>query len=1050
MNIAQFAVNRPVAVIMRIGAFIVFGAVCLTRLPVDLLPKVSIPTVAVITTWPNVSPEVIETQISRPLEEAVSAATNLYLVQSTSIEGQSTIRVQFNWGTDIDAASIEVMQLVQRAQHSFPNDPTLEAPTVFKFDPTQLPILIYGVSGENDSVKLRMLLDNQITPLLESANGVASAVASGGDQRAIVVDVDPVAMQAHGISLTDIENRILAENVNLPAGIAKQGETEYTIRALGWFVSPADMANMPVKVVNGAVVTLGQVAQVRDSHAETRIFNTLNGDPCAGMIISKQSGANTIATTQAVLEKLDRVHQLYPNLQFKVAYDQATFIQQSITDVKTSAVLGGLLAVVILMFFLRNVRSTLVVALSIPTSIISTFSLLYLVGFTLNTMTLGGLALSTGLIVDDAVVVLENIFRHVQRDRKTPREAAVSATQEIMGAVFASTWTVMVVFLPLIFIKGQAGEMFTSFALVVIFALAISLLDATTVVPMLAARLIPEAEMRADEEGVASGAGPLTKAFHLFGKWFNALDHTYRRALQWALHHRLWTLLAAAGITGATFLLVPQIGTELLPPTDSGDFLLDMKLPVPTALDVTHRTMNQINAILDRDPDVETVFTAAGAPMRLTGTATTLIPYEGGSTVRLKDDRKHSTLQNMTSLQKEFNKIPGAQVRLNQYDIVSNLLTGGNTSVEVDIMGPDLATLSALGQDVIARTRNIAGFQSLDVNWQAATPEIQWQVDRAQAAQLGVQFSDIANTIEAATGTAGVNGSSSVPTYYQELGYEYPILIQQPEATRKTVAEMESMPVTGTLSNGEGQTILLGQVAHPVYQIGPSQITRQDRQRYIAVTGQPQGRSSGDIQNDIQKALATLKLPTGYYWDWGVNQKRQAEEFAGMGLAVALAIALIYMLLASQFESFIHPLTILMSVPLAATGVVLALFLTGRSFGLTAFIGVLMLVGIVVKNSILLVDYTNHLRGTGLEREEALLTAGPTRLRPILMTACAAILGMLPLALGLGKGSEMNQPMATAVIGGLMTSTFLTLLVVPTVYSVLDDLATRFRGKERY
>ena len=437
------------------------------------------------------------------------------------------------------------------------------------------------------------------------------------------------------------------------------------------------------------------------------------------------------------------------------------------------------------------------------------------------------------------------------------------------------------------------------------------------------------------------------------------------------------------------------------------------------------------------------MFAAAGASLRLTGVSNNAIQYQGGATVKLTEDRKHDTLTVISDLRKQLSKIPGARVRLNQYDVVSNLMTGGNLNVEVDIFGDDLDTLSGIAQEMIQKVRPIAGFESVDVNWQAATPEIQWQVDRDKASQLGVTFADVANAINTAT-----NGD--IASYYQERGFQYPIIVQMPERSRKTIGEMQTMPVSPSLG-GSNMNITLGQVAKPIYSMGPSQITRQDRQRYIAVTGTPQGRSAGEIQADIQKAIAEVKLPTGYYWDWGTNQKRRAEEFSGLGLAVLLAIGLIYMLLASQFESLIHPLTILLSVPLAATGVILSLFLTGRSFGLTAFIGVLMLVGIVVKNGILLVDYTNHLRRGGMEREQALLTAGPTRLRPILMTASAAVLGMLPLALGLARGQEIQAPMATAVIGGLTTSTFLTLLVVPCAYSVLDELSggTRRERRER-
>jgi HAE1 family hydrophobic/amphiphilic exporter-1 len=1033
MNIARAAVTRPVAVSMQIAALVLVGAICLLRLPVDLLPKVSLPTVSVSTSWPNVAPEEIEWQITRPLEQAVSAASNLYEVSSTSSEGSSSVRVQFQWGTDIGAASVEVLQLVERARRRFPNDPTLSTPIVFRFDPNQSPILVYGVSGEDDPVKLRTLLDNQIVPILSSANGVAAVVVTGGQERAILVEVDPVRLRAYHLGLDDVTRRIAQENLNLPAGIAKQGNTEYVIRSLGWLTSPEQIRRLPLGTYNGQMVRLGQVADVQDSHDEERIFTRFNEEPAVGLVVSKQSEANTVTTARAVAERIQRVQQLYPNLKFGLAYDQAQYIETAIEDVKINALMGGCLAVLILLFFLRNVRSTLVVALSIPISIISTFALLYLCDFTLNTMSLGGLALATGLIVDDAVVVLENIFRHMERDRKSSFDAAIDGTNEILSAVVASTWTVMVVFLPLLLIRGQAGQMFGQFALVVIFAMAVSLLVAATVVPMLAHRLISG---EAHAESIKSTGGRrslLQRAFTRFGLWFDALDRAYRNGLHWALGHRAWVVLGALAITGASLLLVPHIGSELMPATDSGTLNVNIRLPIGTALSTTNATMQQVERIVRTDPDVETVFAASGTSMRLTGTSSRLVPFEGSATVKLRDHREQSTLEVVGNLRRRFAALPGVRPRLTETDLVTMLMTGGSQNVEINIFGDDLGTLSQLARETMRRVRDIVAFENVDVNWEEAMPEIQWVVDREKANQLAVSFSDVANLVNTAT-----NGS--IASYYQEHGFQYPIIVQLPEATRKTVAAMAQMPLTANNPGGQGGSIVLSQVARPVYAIGPSEITRLDRQRYIAVTGTPQGRSAGEIQADIRKALADLQMPTGYYWDWGARQKRRAEEFGGLGLAVFLAIALIYMLLAAQFEAFLHPLTIMLSVPLAATGVILALFLSGRAFGLTAFIGALMLVGIVVKNGILLVDYTNQLRKRGLSRDEALLRAGPTRLRPILMTASAAMLGMLPIAIGLGKGSEVQAPMATTVIGGLMTSTFLTLFVVPVAYSAFDDL----------
>jgi HAE1 family hydrophobic/amphiphilic exporter-1 len=1021
---------------MRIASLVLLGAICATKLPVDLLPAVSIPTLTVSTNWPNVAPEEIEAQVTRPIEEAVSAAPNMQQVTSTTSEGNSSVRIQFQWGTDIGQAAVDVLQLVERAQSRFPVDATLQTPLVLKYDPSQLPILIYGVSGVKDPVKLRTLLDNEVSPLIESANGVASATVTGGQQRAVIVDVDPVRLRSVHLSLNTVVNRLAQENVNLPAGIAKQSETEYTIRSLGWFKSPKDIAATPVGNVNGQLVSLGDVADVRDSHSDTRLFTRLNGQPAAGIIISKQSGANTVEAAASVREKLEQVHKLYPDLKFSLAYDQSRFIANSVNDVRNNALIGGALAVLILLFFLRNIRSTLVVALSIPISIISTFALVYMCGFTLNTMSLGGLALATGLIVDDAVVVLENIFRHIERDKKRAADAAVSATNEIATAVFSSTLTIMVVFLPLLLIKGQAGQMYTQFALVVIFAMSVSWLDAMTVVPMLASRLISGEAHREAMEGDTE-RNWLDRRFATFGVWLEALDANYRKALRWTLRHRWGVIGSALALSAASFALVPYVGSELMPQTDSGDFRVYVKLPIGTALSATDAVMHKVEAIVMGNPEVQTAFSAAGTTLSNRGTTTALNPNQGSVTVKLKPGHKTPTLQVMADIRKKMSALAGVRPRVDQYDVVSQIMTGGNQTIDITIFGDDLSTLSRLSREVMTRVRGVAGYENVDVNWEEATPEIQWNVDRQKALQHGVSFSDVANTINTAT-----NGT--IASYYHENGFQYPIIVQTPENTRKTIADLSDLVVSPT-TVGTSPDVLMSQVATPTYSMGPSQITRQDRQRYISVTGQPQGRPLGDVQKDIQVALEGMPFPEGYYWDWGVNQKRQQDEFSGMWLAVVLAIGLIYMLLASQFESFIHPLTVLLSVPLCAVGVILALLLSGRAFGLTAFVGLLMLVGIVVKNGILLVDYTNLLRSRGMTRDEAVLNAGPTRLRPILMTASAAVLGMLPLALGLGEGSETQAPMATAVCGGLITSTLLTLFVVPSVYTLFDDAARFFR-----
>ncbi|HJP83319.1 MAG TPA: efflux RND transporter permease subunit, partial [Fimbriimonadaceae bacterium] len=599
MSIARFSVSRPVAVTMRIAALTLLGLVCLYRLPIDLLPKVDIPTVVVVTSWPNTAPQEIETQITRPIEQAVSSVPGLYNVSSNSQLGQSSVRVQLDYGVDVNQAANDVLQFVQRAARSFPNDPNIQNPAVFKFDPSSLPILIYGVSGIDDPIRLRTLLDNEISPLLESSGGIAQVNVTGGQQRAIIVDVDPEQLAAYGVSLSTIIQRLRSENISIPAGIAADGQKEFTIRSIGYFQNLDDARAMPIGSFQGKNLTLGQVANIRDASQEQRIFTRLDGEPAVAVSITKQREANTTEAVKNVEAKVKEIEARYPGIRFGKSYDQSGFIEKSIGELQETAMIGGILAVLVIMFFLRSLRSTMVVALSIPISVISTFALIYFMGFTLNTISLSGLALATGLIVDDAIVVLENIYRHIERDKRRVADAAVSGTQEILSAVIASTFTVMIVFLPLFLIKGQSGQTFTQFAFVVIFSLGVSLLDAMTVVPMLASRVVKEEEVEEEahpELRVIRGKkiGPLTRMFDAFGRFFNRLDASYHRNLLWAIRHRMWVIGGAIAATLIVLPLVPMIGSETLPKSDTGDFTVRVRLPIGTGLETTYDKMMQI------------------------------------------------------------------------------------------------------------------------------------------------------------------------------------------------------------------------------------------------------------------------------------------------------------------------------------------------------------------------------------------------------------------------------------------------------------------------
>ncbi|MBS1718161.1 MAG: efflux RND transporter permease subunit [Armatimonadetes bacterium] len=1042
MNIGKLAVTRPVAVTMRIAALVLLGWILLQRLPIDLLPKVDIPTVVVNVNWPNTGPSEMETQITRPIEAAVSAVKGLNIVSSTSSLGSSNVRCQFNYGVNVDQASIEVMQQVQRAQSRFPSDPTISVPNIFKFDPSSLPILIYGVGSETmDLTHLRSRLINEISPQIEAAGGVAAVTVGGGQDRAIMVEVDPAKLEAHGLSIAAVSKRLSEENVTEPAGVAQEGKTQYNIRSVGYFKTLDEMRNLPMGTYGGKTVLLKEIANVRDGSQDILSYTRSNLEPALSLSITRQSDANTVEVVRNVREVVNRLQSNNPDLKFDTTYDQSAFIEHSIKDLQQTALIGAVLAIGIITFFLRNLRSTFVVGLSIPISIISTFALMYFYHFTLNTISLAGLALATGLIVDDAIVVLENIYRHIEKDRSRAADAAVTGTNEIFSAVLASTFTVMIVFLPLLLLSGQTGQVFTQFALVVVFSIGISLLDATTIVPMLSARMIKEKdiieEAHPEERDPNVKLSRTTKIFDRIGQWLHNLDTAYRNGLEWSLRHRGKVVLGGVFCVILAAVLWPFVGKEQLPQSDSGNINVRLKLPIGTPVDTTNTVMLDIEKKLLADPDVETVLAGAGANVGLRG-AGGGAPQEGSATIKLKDNRKSNTATVIRRLQRQFANTPGARVLIQPLDIVQNIL-GNNTGFSIDVYGQDLTELNNSAQQVLRAMSAVPGLMNVDTNVQDALPEIQWNVDRDKAQALGVSFLAAANVIANAT-----NGQLS--TYFQEGGFQYPIYVQVARDLRLSPEQLKDLTVVP--ATAQHPAVTLGQFASPVYGTGPNQISRQKGQRLITVSGNVQDRPTGEVQADVEAALNKLTFPPSVHWELGFQQQNQAKEFSGLGVSVFLAVALIYMLLATQFESFIYPLIVLVTVPLCAIGLVLALFLTNRSFGLTAFIGLLMLIGIVVKNGILLVDYTNQLRARGMTRHDAILTAGPTRLRPILMTTICAILGMMPLASGLGQGSELYVPLATAVIGGLATSTLLTLFIVPTVYTFFDDLSSRFSPKK--
>lgn len=1087
MSIAKFAVNRRVTVAMIATAIIVLGLFAFPRLPVDLLPSFTPPVVTVSINYTNVAPQQMETLITRPIENAVSRVPGIQQINSTSSEGNSQVTAQFYYGTNIDTAAVDVQQQVARVFSTFPNDPNLSQPTINKFDPNQLPVVRMYVKDPNMSTRdLLDLWTNTISDEFSSVAGVASVSVSGDKTRAIMIQPDANKLAGYGMTMSQIVSRVGQENLNLPAGIVQIANNEYQIQANELFQSAQEVGNIIVGSKNGAPILLRDIANVSDSIQEQRSFFRVNGSEAVSVSIIAQPNANMVQTANGVYNKIDQLEKRYPGMHMAVVFDQRGFITEAVTALEHTAVYGAILAILIILLFLHSWRSTIIVAISLPISVCGTLFAAYMFGYTLNTMTLGGLALAVGLIVDDAIVVIENIYRHMSRGQHV-KEAAESAVTEIFTAVLASSITVITVFVPLLLIPGLQGLIFQPFAMMVMVAVAVSLLVALTTVPMLSTLLLRDEKPHTNghhKSGYANFVKKFDATYERFANW-------YRKRLEWSVDHS-GRVFAVAGIILIATLLALRLGavkTEMFPASNSRFIRFNLRMPNGTALNVMNGVAKDVEQRMQRDPRVVDVADQVGSTGFLTTTSVsniaslsvTLKPNISGTAAGQFVQQWQAALNGgfggkrtggansaprrnpqFAKYRKIFGKpIPGLMAFGRTIDIIQNTVSRGQDALDIQIYGSDMNRLYNIAQSqIIPRLAQVQGITRPDTSITPSQPLLNIAVNRGEAAQLGLSTQAIAQTID--TGTSG-----SIASYLQINGTQYPIIVQLPPEQRRSLSTIETLqiPVTGggtssattgiqvagsnagassgsllsTTTATPGQTytlptLPLSEVASISTGAGPSQITRQDKQREIDVTATLAGLPLGAAVQAATQIMNTTPLPAGYYWGFGQSVTQQSQTFGSLGLIVLLAVLLIYMLLASQFESLLHPLIIMFSVPLSLAGVVLALVMTQRSFGLTAFIGLLMLVGIVVKNAILVVEFTNQLRHRGLSAREAVLQAAPLRLRPIIMTTLATTGGMLPIAAGIEAGSSTQAPLGTVVIGGLLCSTMLSLIVIPTLY----------------
>ena len=1031
MSIPRLAIARPVTMFMLSFVVVLLGAISLTRLPVDLMPDVSYPSITVRVGYAGVGPLEMEELITRPIEQAVSAVAGLDQINSTSSEGNANVRLNFTWGTDLNEAADEVRTRIDRVRGRLPED--ADPPTIFKFDSTAMPIMGVGVEGDFDAVTLRELAQNSLSPRLERVAGVAAVSVDGGLRRQIRVDLTREKITALNLSVDRVVQMLRTENQNIPLGEVFEADRMFLLRSPGQFTNVAEIRNLVVMTKDGVPVYLRDIAEVRDTTEDRRSLTRINGNPGIRMRVTKQSGTNTVQIAEGVRAEIERVNREVPGVKLTVLDDQSVYIQRSIGSVQEHALIGSLLVVLVIFAFLRDIRSTVIICTSIPISVIGTFSLLYFGGYTLNTLTFGGLALGIGMIVDAAIVVLENTYRHLEMG-KDGMTAAVDGAEEVWSAILASTLTHIAVFVPMLFLTGVSSVTFGQLAAVVSFSLAMSLFVAVTIVPVLCSRLLrlaPPADSRRGVIGVL---------YRFSDRVLNGIDHVYARALHVALQHRPTVFAVGVALFVAAIVLGQRVKYEFQPTTDEGEVTVDAELAVGTRIESTEAVLVRLeDAIRQGTPEATMLITqAGGGGGGGWGNSST---NRGNITVRLvpKDERTRASDQIAMDLRRQLSGLPGVIVRTRASGGQMMMMRGGGgdgSRLSVEIRGHELDQAKQVAQDLKALLDTTAGIADSRLGRDEGRPELAVRVDRDKAAMLGMTVTGVANTIR--TNVAGTQAAM-----FRQAGNEYPIVVRLREEDRDEISSVGDV----LLSTPGGRVLPAKNVMVVDRDTGPTQIDRKNQERISRVNAEIEVTLSEAVAN-VQARLPELSLPKDFEVGFGNEVEEQARAFRELLLVLVLAILLVYTVMASQYESLRDPFIIMFSIPLAAIGVVGALLLTNTPFSSQAYIGVIMLAGIVVSNAILLVDYANTLRRRDkLPLRQAVEQAGHHRLRPILMTSICTSLGLVPMALGIGEGAELQAPLARVVIGGLVTSTLITLVFVPAMYTLFEEGLGAFRRK---
>ena len=1013
-SLSSVSIRRPVATAMVFLILIVLGAVSFRSLPVDLLPAIEFTQLTVRVQYPNVGPEEIEQIITDPVENAVSGLPNLERVTSVSQEGSSRVRLEFARGTNVDEAANDLRAALDRLRDDLPIE--AEPPEILKLDLDNIEVIGLVATSTRDLMELTRILENDLGRRFEQIPGVGAINLRGAIYREIRVELDRDRMQAAGLTALDVQQALASGNVTLPGGNVRSGFSDLYVRSEGEFGSVETIGRTVVRLIDGVPVRVRDVAAVRDTYEDTPFLAEINGVPSVTMGIQKQSGANTVAVADRIRDIVEQINAQRDDIHLTVFSDQSQFIRQSITSVRNSALFGAFFAILVLYLFLRNRSSTVIIALAIPISVIATFGLLYFGGLTLNQMTFGGLALGVGLIVDNAIVVLESIVRKREEEGMEPMQAAETGAGDVAGAIIASTLTSCVIFLPVIFTSSTSGALFRALALVVVFALTCSLFVALTVVPMLAARFL--------HVGRTSGTGK----FHRLETW-------YVGRLRWALRHRRRVFMATGALLLAAIVMWPLIPVELAPQTEADELDIELEMAQGTNVAVVRSYLRELETLVRgalKPDDIEFVSTEVRG---------------GDAEIEVKlapaNRRSASGAELADTLRTQLEgRVPGARVEVDAQPglwILRRVFSsgGGEEAIEIELREWDLERADGIAADIRRRIESVDGVTNVRVSRREGQPEQNLVLHRERIADLGLSIRDVARTVQA-------NLGGSEAGRYREGGEEYPIVVRLAPGDRLTADDLRNV----SLRTPTGATIPLSTVVRVSRDRGPTSIQRVDGQRVTYVTaGLESGVALGDAVEAIREALQGLTLPATSSVLYGGQFQEQQEAQRDFTIAILMALALVYMLMAAQFERFIDPLIVMISVPMALIGVVPMLLLTGTTLNIQSIMGLIMLVGIVVNNAIVLVDAVNLLRRQRhLPAAEAVIEAGRLRLRPILMTTTTTVLGLLPLAIGIGPGSEIQAPFARVVVGGLIASTLVTLLLIPVVYAGTTSFMARVKA----